>query len=84
MFRPEPLDLIIILIIALLFFGPRRLPEISRAIGTAIRDFRSAVSGQEEETRPPEKTGTQPSPAPSEETQTLFEQAPQEKPDGLE
>lgn len=56
MFRPEPLDLILILILALLLFGPQRLPEISRAMGKAIRDFRSAVSGQDEDVpKPPEK-----------------------------
>ena len=34
-------ELILILLIALLIFGPRKLPEIGRAIGKAIREFRS-------------------------------------------
>jgi len=67
MFRPEPLDLVLILILALLLFGPRRLPEISRAIGTAIRDFRAAVSGQDKDIEKPKgKTEDQPIQAPPE------------------
>jgi sec-independent protein translocase protein TatA len=48
MFRPEPLDILIIVVVALLFFGQKRLPETARAFGKALREFRDAVSGQEE------------------------------------
>ena len=37
-----PLELLLILIIALIVFGPRRLPEIGRALGRTIREFREA------------------------------------------
>jgi sec-independent protein translocase protein TatA len=37
-----PTELIIILIIALLVFGPKRLPEMGRAVGKAIREFKHA------------------------------------------
>lgn len=50
MFRPEPLDLVIIMIIGLLLFGANRLPETARAIGKAMREFRDAVSGKDETT----------------------------------
>jgi sec-independent protein translocase protein TatA len=39
-FRIEPLDIVLILIVAFLFFGPSRLPEIGRGIGKAISEFR--------------------------------------------
>ncbi len=57
MFRPEPLDLVIVLIVALLIFGPQRLPELSRSMGKAIREFREAVASQtgQEEHKPPRK-----------------------------
>lgn len=67
MFRPEPLDLILILILALLLFGPQRLPEISRSMGKAIREFRESISGQSEEVKNlPEKTESQSTPGPME------------------
>ncbi|MEA3345125.1 MAG: TatA/E family twin arginine-targeting protein translocase [Chloroflexota bacterium] len=38
-------ELLVILVIALIFFGPRRLPEIGRSIGEAVRDFRRMSAG---------------------------------------
>ncbi len=38
-------ELVIILVIALVLFGPRMLPQIGSGLGKAIRDFRKAVSG---------------------------------------
>jgi TatA/E family protein of Tat protein translocase len=37
-----PGELLLILILALIIFGPRRLPEIGRALGKSIREFRQA------------------------------------------
>jgi sec-independent protein translocase protein TatA len=42
-------ELIVILVVALLFFGPGRLPEIGGALGKGIRDFRKAFEGDEKE-----------------------------------
>ncbi len=38
------LDLVVILIIALLIFGPKKLPEMGSAIGKSIKEFRKGVS----------------------------------------
>lgn len=43
-FNIGPLELIIVLIIALLVVGPRRLPEMGSALGRTIREFRNASS----------------------------------------
>ena len=51
-------ELIIILVIALLIFGPKKLPELARSTGKAINEFRKASSGmldEEEEKKPSEK-----------------------------
>lgn len=40
-----PLEIIVVLIIALVVFGPKRLPEFGRSLGRGIREFRGSVSG---------------------------------------
>ena len=43
----QPTHLLFILVIALLVLGPKRLPEVGRSLGRTMRDFRSAISGEE-------------------------------------
>jgi len=45
-------ELIVILVVALLIFGPGRLPEIGSALGRGIRDFRKGFSGEDDEPKP--------------------------------
>ena len=45
-------ELIVILVVALLIFGPGRLPEIGGALGKGIRDFRKAFEGKDQEAEP--------------------------------
>jgi sec-independent protein translocase protein TatA len=40
-----PLELAIVLIIALVIFGPKRLPELGKSLGNGIREFKSSVTG---------------------------------------
>jgi TatA/E family protein of Tat protein translocase len=42
----NPVHLIFIGVIALLVLGPRRLPELARALGHGLREFREAMSGE--------------------------------------
>lgn len=42
-------ELILILVIALVLFGPGKLPEIGRALGRGVRDFKDAISGATDE-----------------------------------
>lgn len=43
----QPTHLLFVLVVALLVLGPKRLPEVGRALGRGIRDFRSAISGDD-------------------------------------
>lgn len=46
----SPLHLVIVLLVALLVFGPKRLPEIGRGLGRSIQEFRSAMNSVAGET----------------------------------
>ena len=41
----SPTHLLLVLGVALLFLGPKRLPEVGRGLGSAIRDFKGSLSG---------------------------------------
>lgn len=41
-----PLELIIVLIIALLVLGPKKLPEVGRSVGRGLREFKGALSAE--------------------------------------
>jgi sec-independent protein translocase protein TatA len=46
-------ELVIILIIALLVLGPKRLPEVGRSVGKGMREFKDSLSGgNEDDDRP--------------------------------
>jgi sec-independent protein translocase protein TatA len=45
----QPMHLLVIFGIALLVFGPKKLPELGKGIGDGIRGFRSAMKEKEEE-----------------------------------
>ncbi|HET7855481.1 MAG TPA: twin-arginine translocase TatA/TatE family subunit [Gaiellaceae bacterium] len=47
-----PTELIILLIVVLLLFGAKRVPEIGRSVGRGMREFKDAVSGKDEEQPP--------------------------------
>ena len=44
-----PLEIVVILIIALVVFGPKRLPELGRSMGKGIREFRGSISGKDDD-----------------------------------
>ena len=51
-------ELIVIFVIVLLIFGPKKLPDLARGLGQAIRGFKEAVKegDQEESPKPPAPT----------------------------
>ena len=71
MFNIGPTELIIILVLALIVFGPKRLPEIGRSIGRSLREFRRAsdeIRGEierdlDDETAPPTQDRSETAPS---------------------
>ncbi len=49
----SPVHLLFIAAVALIVLGPKRLPELARALGRGIREFREALNGEEEHPDPP-------------------------------
>ena len=46
-----PTELIIVLVIVLLIFGPKRLPGLGRQLGTGMREFKDSISGNNKDDR---------------------------------
>lgn len=70
MFFTKPTwDALIVVLIVLLFFGPKRLPGLGKSLGQGMREFKDSISGKsqdsDEEERP-ELTAATAAPAPAE------------------
>ncbi|HZU60446.1 MAG TPA: twin-arginine translocase TatA/TatE family subunit [Solirubrobacteraceae bacterium] len=64
-------DALIVLLVVLLFFGPKRLPALGKSLGEGMREFKDSITGHsksaEEDERPaltPAATTESPAPAP--------------------
>jgi sec-independent protein translocase protein TatA len=54
-----PLEIIVVLALVLIIFGPKRLPELGHSLGKGLREFKSSVSGESDEPpAPPAITAT--------------------------
>ena len=42
---PGPLEIMVILVVALLVLGPQRLPEVARSVGNGMRELKDSLSG---------------------------------------
>jgi sec-independent protein translocase protein TatA len=49
----NPVHLLFIAAVALVVLGPKRLPELAKALGHGIREFREAISNQPPSVQPP-------------------------------
>ena len=52
----QPTHLLVILFIALLVFGPKKLPELGKGLGDGIRSFKESMNGKDEGAKKAEET----------------------------
>jgi sec-independent protein translocase protein TatA len=50
-----PLEIAVVLIIVLIIFGPKRLPELGQSMGRGIREFKNSISGDKDKDSPEEQ-----------------------------
>ncbi len=67
-------ELLILLVVVLIFFGPKRLPEMGRSLGRGLREFKESVTGNDRDDEPaalPAANETTTSPTPARENETI-------------
>ena len=63
-----PLEIIIVLVIVLVIFGPKRLPDLGRSLGTSMREFKDSVTGKDDD-RQIDPADAKPEPVPAEKSE---------------
>jgi sec-independent protein translocase protein TatA len=62
MWTPGPLEIVIILVIVLVIFGPKRLPDLGRSLGRGMREFKDSVTGKDTDELPETSSVEKPEP----------------------
>jgi sec-independent protein translocase protein TatA len=57
-FAPTPVEIVIVLIIVLIIFGPKRLPDLGRSLGRGMREFKDSVTGKDKDELPEGRADT--------------------------
>ncbi len=60
MWTPGPLELVIILVVVLVIFGPKRLPDLGRSLGHGMREFKDSVTGKDDKLEIPDSSAETP------------------------
>jgi sec-independent protein translocase protein TatA len=61
----NPLHIVILVVVLLLVFGARRLPEIGRSLGSGMREFKDSISGESKPPTLPPAEQQPPAPTPA-------------------
>lgn len=54
-----PLEILLILVVALLIFGPKKLPQLGRSVGDSFREFKKGMKGEASSTDEEKKDGAE-------------------------
>jgi sec-independent protein translocase protein TatA len=53
------MEIILVLIVALIVFGPKKLPELGKSLGRGIHEFKGTIGGEPPEAQPEARAETQ-------------------------
>jgi sec-independent protein translocase protein TatA len=54
-----PLELAIVVLVVLLIFGPKKLPELGRSLGRGMREFKDSITGKDDDEKQIEQAGSE-------------------------
>jgi sec-independent protein translocase protein TatA len=57
-----PMEIIVVLIIALIVFGPKKLPELGKSLGKGINEFKGSINGMHDGPTEPAPVAVEPAP----------------------
>jgi sec-independent protein translocase protein TatA len=80
---PGPLELLLILAIALLVLGPSRLPDAARSLGRGVRELRDALQGHDDDDEEDDYYEPEDEPETEDEPEPEDEPAPDDEPERL-
>jgi sec-independent protein translocase protein TatA len=52
-----PLEIVLVIVVLLVIFGPKRLPSLGRSLGTGMREFKDSITGDNKHDDEPDATG---------------------------
>jgi sec-independent protein translocase protein TatA len=52
-----PLEIVLIIVVLLVIFGPKRLPSLGRSLGTGMREFKESITGEDKQREQTDATG---------------------------
>lgn len=53
-----PMELVVVMIIALIVIGPKKLPEVGKSLGNGMREFKNSISGASDSEKDEQAVGT--------------------------
>jgi sec-independent protein translocase protein TatA len=73
-------EIVVIMLVALLLFGSKRMPDLARSLGKSLREFRKATSGLEAELKRAMEAPPSPPPKPTADPRSPGDKPPPEEP----